>query len=261
MKIQNALDENRMLILGAEILLGFEFTAAFHEGFKHLSIASQNLNLGAWALMLLTVALLISPAVFHQLTEKGQDSVALHRFATHVIGNGSSSLRARAWRERLPPSGSGQRHHNGPSFWGDGNSPRARFLVWTRAAATQTQRIATNGESESGHTRFHDKIRQVLTEARVNIPANQALLGFQLAIILQIGFRELAPWLKWIHLARQSFINRSKYSLTADPSGLSPCRRARGGNGTFLPRGPRHGSLFLTASGRGYLWRLCPRGL
>ena len=51
-KIQNALDESRMLILGAEILLGFEFTAAFQEGFKHLSISSQNLNLGALVLIL-----------------------------------------------------------------------------------------------------------------------------------------------------------------------------------------------------------------
>ena len=54
-KIQNALDESRMLILGAEILVGFEFTAVFQEGFKHLSIASQNLNLGALVLMLITV--------------------------------------------------------------------------------------------------------------------------------------------------------------------------------------------------------------
>lgn len=46
-KIQNALDESRMLILGAEILVGFEFTAVFQEGFKHFSTASRNLNLGA----------------------------------------------------------------------------------------------------------------------------------------------------------------------------------------------------------------------
>jgi Family of unknown function (DUF6328) len=84
-KIQNALDESRMLILGAEILVGFEFTAVFQEGFKHLSIPALNLNLGALVLMLLTLALLISPAAFHQLTEKGQDSVALHRFTTHIM--------------------------------------------------------------------------------------------------------------------------------------------------------------------------------
>ena len=35
--------------------------------------------------MLITVALLISPAAFHQLTEKGQDSLALHQFTTYVM--------------------------------------------------------------------------------------------------------------------------------------------------------------------------------
>jgi hypothetical protein len=52
-KIQNASDESRMLILGAEILFAFEFTAVFQERFRHLSIASQNLNLGARVLCLL----------------------------------------------------------------------------------------------------------------------------------------------------------------------------------------------------------------
>jgi hypothetical protein len=32
-KIQDALDENRMLVLGAEILVGFQFTATFQDRF------------------------------------------------------------------------------------------------------------------------------------------------------------------------------------------------------------------------------------
>jgi hypothetical protein len=84
-KIQNVLDESRMLVLGAEILLGFEFTATFQDGFKRLSIRSQDLNFIALMLILLTLVLLLSPATFHQLAEQGQDSVRLHRFATHVM--------------------------------------------------------------------------------------------------------------------------------------------------------------------------------
>ena len=61
-------------------------------------------------------------------------------------------------------------------------------------------------EEGIGHTPVHDRIRQVLTEARVIIPGNQALLGFQFAVVLQRGFSELAPWLKWIHLASLSLI-------------------------------------------------------
>src|ERR1700687_4298009 len=61
-------------------------------------------------------------------------------------------------------------------------------------------------EPATGSTPVHDKIRHVLTEARVIIPGNQALLGFQFAVILQQGFRELPQWLKWIHLASLSLI-------------------------------------------------------
>jgi hypothetical protein len=64
-----------------------------------------------------------------------------------------------------------------------------------------------------GHTPVRDKIRQVLTEARVIIPGNQALLGFQIAVVLQRGFGELAPWLKWIHLVSLSLIVVSKIVL------------------------------------------------
>jgi Family of unknown function (DUF6328) len=74
-----------MLILGAEILFAFEFTAVFQERFGHLSIASQNLNPGARVLMLIAVTLLISPAALHQISGRGQDSVALHRFTMHVM--------------------------------------------------------------------------------------------------------------------------------------------------------------------------------
>jgi hypothetical protein len=61
-KIQSALDDSRMLILGAEILVRFEFAAVFRDRFKLLSTPSQILHLTALVLMLLALVLLISPA-------------------------------------------------------------------------------------------------------------------------------------------------------------------------------------------------------
>ena len=220
-KIQNALDESRMLILGAEILVGFEFTAVFQEGFKHLSIASQNLNLGALVLMLITVALLISPAAFHQLTERGQDSVALHQFTTHVMEMAllpfAFALGANVYLPAVAINGTITGVIFGVTitflalvFW------YGPVLLRRKHKDTrQTVKVMTSdeGQTVAGHTPLHDKIRQVLTEARVIIPGNQALLGFQFAIILQAGFRELAPWLKWIHLASLSLIALSTVLL------------------------------------------------
>src|SRR5271165_6297038 len=220
-KIQNALDESRMLILGAEILVGFEFTALFQEGFKHLSTASQNLNLAALVLMLITVALLISPAAFHQLTERGQDSVVLHQFTTHVMEMAllpfALALGANVYIPAVAINGTITGAIFGVTitflalaFW------YGPVLLRRKHQATrQTVKLLTSDEGQTvgGHILLHDKIRQVLTEARVIIPGNQALLGFQFAIILQAAFRELAPWLKWIHLASLSLIALSTVLL------------------------------------------------
>jgi hypothetical protein len=43
-KIKIALDETRLLILGAEILFGFHSNGAFQSGFTHLSLASRALH-------------------------------------------------------------------------------------------------------------------------------------------------------------------------------------------------------------------------
>ena len=220
-KIQNALDESRMLILGAEILLGFEFTATFQEGFKYLSMFSQNLNLIALVLMLLTLALLISPAAFHQLTARGQDSTALHRFTTHVMEIAllpfALALGANVYLPAVAVNGTVTGAIFGVTvtllalfFWYGPTVLRHAHKNVRRKVNVMTQE---EEQTVSPHTPVRDKIRQVLTEARVIIPGNQALLGFQFAIILQTGFRELAPWLKWVHLASLSLIALSTVLL------------------------------------------------
>jgi hypothetical protein len=40
-RIKLVLDECRMVILGAQVLLGVEYRAIFEEGFAHLPIAAQ----------------------------------------------------------------------------------------------------------------------------------------------------------------------------------------------------------------------------
>jgi Family of unknown function (DUF6328) len=233
-KIQNALDESRMLVLGAEILIGFEFSATFQDGFRGLSIRSQNLNAVALGLMLVTLVLLISPAAYHQIVEKGADSDPLHRFTTHVVEiallpfavalgasfyipaekiNGARTgtifglaftflacifwygpvlLRNKVFLRNKQPRGSARR--------GSGHLPEE---ARTAPIPTPPQNSPGSGGTP---TPVHDKIRQVLTEARVIIPGNQALLGFQFAVILQRGFTELPRWVQWIHLGSLSLL-------------------------------------------------------
>src|SRR5881275_2090918 len=85
-KVKNTLDEGRILIIGSQVLIGFQFRSVFEPGFEKLSLHAQYLKLGGLGLMLLALALLIWPGAYHQLTEDGEDTESVHRFATAVLG-------------------------------------------------------------------------------------------------------------------------------------------------------------------------------
>src|SRR5258705_13450797 len=83
-KVQNALDEARLLILGTQVLLGFQYRAVFERGFERLSTRSQYVNLVALCLLLLALALLIWPSAYHRLVVRGEDTEGVHQFTTRV---------------------------------------------------------------------------------------------------------------------------------------------------------------------------------
>lgn len=210
-KIQTGLDESRMLVLGAQILIGFAFSATFQTTFPLLSRRCQNLNLLALTLMLTTICLLISSTVFHQFTEGGNDSLRLQGYTTHIMESAlvlfsvaigadvyvsAEAMVGNIWAAvlALAMTVAALMFWSGPFL-----------LVWARKSrARRTVNIET--EESALKTPLHDKIRHVLTEARVILPGNQALLGFQFAVTLQEGFRELPYALKLIHLLSLSLI-------------------------------------------------------
>ena len=76
-KLKAALDETRLLILGVQILLGFEFQAVFQDGFSSLGPASRHMSLAALGLIVLSITLLIAPSMQHRLVEAGQSTPRL----------------------------------------------------------------------------------------------------------------------------------------------------------------------------------------
>jgi hypothetical protein len=61
-KTKIALDETRLLILGAQILLGFQFIATFQDLFADLSPPVRDLHAAAQFLMVACIGFLIAPA-------------------------------------------------------------------------------------------------------------------------------------------------------------------------------------------------------
>src|SRR5437899_8800780 len=83
-KVKTALDETRMLMLGAHILLGFQLRSAFSEGFDQYPPRTRYLDALGLGLMVVVVGLLITPGPYHRIVEDGADSEALHNVVTAI---------------------------------------------------------------------------------------------------------------------------------------------------------------------------------
>ena len=73
-KLKIALDESRLLILGAQVLFGFQFNGIFQELFDELPRLSRALAAAGLTLLMATIGLLVAPSMQHRIAEQGQDS-------------------------------------------------------------------------------------------------------------------------------------------------------------------------------------------
>jgi hypothetical protein len=78
-KVKAGLDETRLLILGAQVLFGFQLTSVFQEGFAELSHVTRIVDCAGQFLMALAIGLLIAPSMQHHISEKGRDTLRLQR--------------------------------------------------------------------------------------------------------------------------------------------------------------------------------------
>jgi hypothetical protein len=196
-KLKTALDESRLLILGAQVLFGFAFQAVFQELFVEVDVAGRTMQILALGLLSISVALLIVPSLYHQIACRGR---TLHRavgvatlFAgwsllplTLGLGALAYVVFARFAGIRVALVFAGLLTATGLS------------LLYGLGFSLRKEPNALPPESE---TPLKTKIEQLLTEARVVIPGGQALLGFQFVATLTKSFENLPDSLKWVHAA------------------------------------------------------------
>jgi hypothetical protein len=203
-KAENALNETRMLILGAQVLVGFNFRSTFEPGFDKLPADVQHLKLLSLALMLVAVGLLIAPGAFHQIVERGNDSHRLIAFTGRIASLALLPFAFGIGIELYVASSIAL----GPLFTiplGLAGLVFALFfwygLDWAWRWRDERLGIAQEEHRMDEGTSLENKIKQVLTEARVVLPGAQALLGFQLAAMLTDAFPKLPKTSQYIHLA------------------------------------------------------------
>ena len=198
-KLKMALDEGRLLILGAQVVFGCQFQMVFQEGFQNSPRDSQAVQaLGLLALML-TIGLLITPAMTHQIAYRGEDRKGALRVASKcagfamvpmTLGLGATTF---VVFERLFDRDIG-------ILAGITFAIVAFSLLYALGLILRIGHEVQMPPSEK-QTPLKDKIEQLLTEARVIIPGAQALLGFQFVVVFVRSFAELPAWAKMIHAA------------------------------------------------------------
>jgi hypothetical protein len=85
-KLKTALDESRLLILGAQVLFGFQFQSVFQEQFAEVPRASQLVQCASLLLLLTAVCFLIAPSMYHQIVYRGDSRQGAVRDATWFAG-------------------------------------------------------------------------------------------------------------------------------------------------------------------------------
>ena len=205
MKLQDALkvslDELRMQMLGVQVLFGFAFQGMFQSAFEDLPGSARVTDAAGLGLMTLALGLLIAVPCQHRLVEAGETTLRIFRLATRY-----------AKLALLPLAGGiacgvfvATRRPYGAAL-----SATVATLVFLLAMAAWyglgmgLRRAADSRLSEADmkrtETPLHVKIEQMLTEARVILPGAQALLGFQLIVMMTKAFDELPATARMVHL-------------------------------------------------------------
>jgi Family of unknown function (DUF6328) len=198
-KIKTALDENRLLILGAQVLFGFQFQGVFQEGFSSLPAYARALNSLALTLMALAIGLLIAPSMQHRIVERGHDTVRIHRVAGMFGGMATLPFGVSLGLDLFLVFD----HLFGPVVAAVSGAAFCAFvgLLWFALGFVLRIRLKVPVMSEKEEpTSLATRIEQMLTEARVIVPGVQALLGFQLAVIFTRTFEQLDTALKLVHV-------------------------------------------------------------
>ena len=208
-KVQNALDEARLLVLGAQVLLGFEYRSVFEPGFDILPSHSKYLKLVGLGLLLVAFALLTWPGAYHRIVAAGEDTEGVHQFTSRVMEIALAPFLIALGLDMFVAAEKVAGTVAGVAI-GFLASLMA-FVCWYGLEVVRRgkhRRTHPEGKAMEtyvdktgrGGTRLSDKIKHVLTETRVVLPGAQALLGFQLVTILMDGFEALPDVSKYVHL-------------------------------------------------------------
>jgi Family of unknown function (DUF6328) len=195
-KVKTALNETRLLILGVQVLLGFQFQAFFQDGFFELSQVSRYLSLAGLVFVILALVFLVIPSMEHRLLERGHSSTRLIGATSFYTGLGLAPLASSPSLSAYIVLG---RHFGIVAGVIGGLGLGALSAIAWFGFECLIGLAPEKQSMETTQTPLATKMEQLLTEARVIIPGAQALFGFQFVAMLTTGFDRLPQASKVMH--------------------------------------------------------------
>ena len=84
-KIKQILTEGRIVLPGAQALLGFQLSGFFTDAFEKLPRGSQLLHLAALSCVAIAAILLMTPPAYHRIVEKGEETERFLKVANRFV--------------------------------------------------------------------------------------------------------------------------------------------------------------------------------
>jgi hypothetical protein len=186
-KTQDALNESRILVLGVQVLLSFQYSSALVTAFDQLPYSSQCLELIALALLMTAFGLFVAPAPNHLIVWSEDEGPNLQRFVTKAVEIALMPFAAALATDIYIAAGRATDSTIGVMLGAATFACAMFFWYGLEAVHRQTRghRIRSRAKSKPvakekrQRPDIEEKIQHALTDARVVLPGAQALLGFQ----------------------------------------------------------------------------------
>jgi hypothetical protein len=205
MKLQDALktslDELRMQMLGVQVLFGFQFQGLFQDTFGAMPPAARLVDLLGLISMVLALGLLIAVPCQHRIAEGGHTTHRIYAVSTRYANVALLPLAVGVGADIYIAI----QHPFGARLGGALAVAVSiiALIAWYGLGfgLKQVWRIASHEVTmKAQETPLQIKIEQMLTEARVILPGAQALLGFQLIVMMTKAFDSMPGSARTVHL-------------------------------------------------------------
>src|ERR1700736_3545973 len=101
-EIRTVIEEVRMVLPGIQAFFGFQLIAVFNNRFQDLTHTEQVLHLIALLLLAVSIALIMTPAAYHRIAERGMVSRPFRGTCFPLSGMRHASTHAQYYGRSFP---------------------------------------------------------------------------------------------------------------------------------------------------------------